>query len=254
MQIQITSLILGFALLVVSAPPIAAQIVKESANITAGKSTPDLSGVWKGPSGASDGYAFTKDTPPMQPWAAEKFRANKYPDTAPDSRGRADTDPVVVYCFPPGPGWLISYSANPFEIIQTPGRVIMYYQWDHWVRQIWMDGRGHPKDPDPTWMGHSIGKWEGETLVVDTVGLNDKTWLDKAGHVHTDALHLVERISRVDRSTLKVDVTIDDPKAYTKPWSGQRIFKLQPDLEITEQVACEDRLLHAARAPLVPAK
>jgi hypothetical protein len=233
---------------VVFSSVIFAQIEKKSEGVETQAKTPipDLSGVWLGP-GPKGGYAFTDGTPPMQPWAEENFKANKYPGTAPNSRGRAERDPALAYCFPPGPGWL-STIPIPFEIIQIPGRVIMYYQWDHWVRQIWMDGRGHPKDPDPTWMGHSIGSWDGDTLIVDTVGLNDKAWLDAAGHVRSDALRIVERLRRVDHATLVDEVTIDDPKAYTKPWTGQRIFTLRPDWEITEQVGCEDRLLHAAGA------
>ena len=93
-------------------------------------------------------------------------------------------------------------------------------------------------------MGHSIGKWDGDTLVVDTVGLNDKTWLDGLGHPHSDALHLVERIRRVDHATLQFDLTFDDPKAYTKPWMGKQVFKLRPGWEIPEHIICEDHLLN----------
>jgi hypothetical protein len=97
----------------------------------------------------------------------------------------------------------------------------------------------HKKDLAPTWMGDSIGRWEGDTLVVDTVGFNDRTWLDQVGHPHSDALHLVERIRRHDHDTLQIDFTFDDPKAYTQPWTGEKLFKLRLDWNISEYV-CED--------------
>ncbi len=191
----------------------------------------------------------------MTPWAAEKFNYNKnpYDDEDPSLRGSGDSnghgrnelDPNNN-CFPAGPTRIL-LAANPFEIVQNPNRVLLLYEWDHWTQQIWTDGRGHPKDLDPSWFGHSIGNWEGDTLVVDTVGLNDKTWLDAGGHVHSDALHLVERFRRVDHDTLVVDLTFDDPKAYTKPWTGQRVYKLQPTLELKEHVVCEDRFPNGPR-------
>ena len=103
-----------------------------------------------------------------------------------------------------------------------------------------MDGREHPKDLEQTYMGHSIGRYEGDTLVIDTIGFNDKTWLDPMGLPHSDALHVVERISRTDHDTLQVDYTLDDPKAYTKPWTAQRIFNLHPDWQIKEYVCAEN--------------
>ena len=127
------------------------------------------------------------------------------------------------------------------EIMQTPGRVVMLYEYDHFVREIYTDGRQHPKDLNSTWMGDSIGKWEGDTLVVDSVGFNDKTWLDNDGHPHTDELHVVERVHRTSHDTLTIDVTIDDPKAYTKPWGGHMIFELKPDWNLGEMV-CEDNI------------
>ena len=98
----------------------------------------------------------------------------------------------------------------------------MLFENNHWVRQIWMDGRAHPTDRAPNWMGHSIGKWDGDTLVVDLVGLNDLTWLDASGRPHSDALHVVERYRRIGHDTLEIELTFDDPKAYTKPWTGKQ--------------------------------
>jgi hypothetical protein len=121
------------------------------------------------------------------------------------------------------------------------GRVIMYFEYDHFVREIFTDGRTHPDDLDPSWMGHAIGHYEGDTLVVDTVGFNDKTWLDRIGHPHSDQLHLVERIHRVNHDTLQDDITIDDPKAYTKPWNAQLVFQLRADWDIGEFI-CEEMM------------
>jgi hypothetical protein len=115
----------------------------------------------------------------------------------------------------------------------------MFFEFNHFVRQIYTDGRDHDKNLAPLWMGDSIGKWDGDTLVVDTTNFNDKTWLDRGGHPHSEALHLTERIRRVDHDTLEVEFTIDDPKAYTKPWTGKQYFQLRPKWNIMELI-CED--------------
>jgi len=108
------------------------------------------------------------------------------------------------------------------------------------VRQVFLDGRKHPDDPSPTWLGHSIGRWERDTLVVDTIGFNDRGWLDNAGHPQTEKLHIVERYRRVDLGHLDVDITIDDPGAYTKPWKVHRILELAPHEEIQEYICNEN--------------
>ena len=105
----------------------------------------------------------------------------------------------------------------------------MYEDFDE-HRQIWTDGRDLPKDPDPSWYGYSVGKWDGDTLVVDTIGFNNKSWIDGNGHPHSDEMHVVERYRRVDHDTLELTMTIDDPKAYTKRWVSRspKTFKLAP--------------------------
>lgn len=120
---------------------------------------------------------------------------------------------------------------------------MMIFEYDHFVRYIYTDGRQHPADLTPTWMGDAIGHWDGETLVVDTIGYKPKTWLDRVGHPHSDALHLVERFRRTDHNTLVDDLTIEDPVAYTKPWTARRSFQLKPKWEIMEFV-CEDNFLN----------
>jgi len=208
---------------------------------------PDLSGVWNmetSPSTRYLSYAFTREEPPMTAWAEERFKAAK-----PSFGHRMVEDsndpvnPTIVNatgCFPPGVPRIYLHPF-PMESIQLKNRVILVFEFNHVIRQIYTDGRKHNTDLGPTWMGDSIGRWEEDTLVVDTIGFNDKTWLDRAGHPHSDALHVVERFRRVDQNTLQDDLTIEDPKAYTKPWSGHLVFRLKPDWKITEMV-CEDNV------------
>ncbi|MSO83669.1 MAG: hypothetical protein EXQ53_10300 [Acidobacteria bacterium] len=129
---------------------------------------------------------------------------------------------------------------TPFEIVHTRWQVIQLFEYNHFVRRIHTDGRPHPADLRDSgvyeWHGHSIGRWEGDTFVIDTIGFNDATWLDRLGHPHSDALHVVERIRRVDHDTLQYGVTIEDPKAYAGPWTGEMVFRLRPDWEIFEHV------------------
>ena len=125
------------------------------------------------------------------------------------------------------------------EIIQIPGRILLRYEFDHLLRDVWMDGREHPKDLEPTYMGHSTGRWDGDTLVVDTIGFNDKTWLDRIGHRHSENLHVVEKFRRLDHDTLRDDITVEDFKAFAKPWVTHVIFVLRPDWKILEY-SCAD--------------
>jgi hypothetical protein len=125
------------------------------------------------------------------------------------------------------------------QIVQAPGQVIMLFEYDHFVRRIYTDGRAHDMDQGPLWMGDSIGKWEGDTLVADTVSFNDKSLIDRVGHPHSDALHVVERVRRVDQNSLEIGLTVEDPKAFTKPWNTKLIFESKPDWKIMEQI-CED--------------
>jgi hypothetical protein len=203
--------------------------------------TPDLSGVWNRrgvPNERFFGYGFSAEELPMTPWGLEKFKANK-PSFGPHAV--IDTNDPTYDCNLPGiPRIYVHPTA--FEIIETPGRVIQYFEYDGFVRQIWTDGRPHMKIEDPherLWMGDSIGHWEGDTLVIDTTNFNDKTWLDRAGHPHSEDLHEMERIRRADPKTLSIDLTIEDPKAYTRPITAHMIYQLRSDWRIFEH-ACTD--------------
>jgi hypothetical protein len=128
----------------------------------------------------------------------------------------------------------------PNKFIQTPGVIVILQEGDGGVRQIFTDGRKHTEDPQPTWMGYSVGKWEGDSLVVDTVGFNDKGWLDGSGHPHSEALKIQERYRRRDFGHMDVQVTMDDPKMYTRPFSIRYTLDLVPDTDIGEYVCAEN--------------
>jgi hypothetical protein len=147
---------------------------------------------------------------------------------------------MVYKCSPPGLPY-IYLQLFPMQIVQTPSEVMELFEYDHTVRHIFLDRTQHPADVTPTYYGDSIGHWEGDTLVVDTVGLNGKMWLDRVGHPDSDQMHIGERIHRVDDKTLQVDLTFDDPKSYPKPWTATMRFRLQTTWRIMEDV-CEDNL------------
>jgi hypothetical protein len=199
----------------------------------------DLSGVWNVQSGVYEYASFNKEEPPMTPWGLAQFNAAK-PSQGPHGVKLTETNDRVYKCSPPGMPY-IYIQLFPMQIVQTPKEVIEYFEYDHTVRYIYTDGRKHPADLMPSYNGYSIGHWEGETLVVDTTGLNGKIWLDRVGHPESDQMHIVERIHRVDDKTLQVDLTFDDPKSYTKPWTARVLFQLHPDWDILEHV-CEDNL------------
>ena len=162
---------------------------------------------------------------PFQPWAKAKFEANHV----------LKQNELDLRCLPPGLP-RINLMSRPFEIVQTPERILFIYEGGaHVWRQVWMDGRPHPKDPNPDWLGDSIGHWEQNTLVVDSVGFNDRTWLDDAGHPHTEQLHVVERYRRPNFGTLDLEVTVEDPGAYTRPFTISGKFSLLVGKEIRER-------------------
>jgi hypothetical protein len=201
----------------------------------------DLSGVWLPPDpqvldrvvgfnrGAADG-GFAKEISRTS-WAEAKYSAAK-PGFGP-RRAPGGNDPVL-HCDPTG---MPRIMGGPFEIIQIPGRVMMLFETQHERREIWTDGRALPTDPDPTWYGYSVGKWEGDTFIVETIGFNDKSWIDGWGNPHSDAMRVQERYKRMDPDTLQLTMTLDDSKAYTKPLvSSPKIFKLSKKYELQESL------------------
>ena len=144
------------------------------------------------------------------------------------------------YCLPPGIPRMM-YTPYPAEILQLPDRVVFLYEGGaHVWRIVWMDGRQHPKDPNPTFLGDSIGHWEGDVLVIDVVGFNENTWLDNAGHPHGEKLHVIERYSRPNFNTLHYEATIEDPDFYTKPWTVPMNIKWHPGQVLMEYICQEN--------------
>jgi hypothetical protein len=144
------------------------------------------------------------------------------------------------YCLPANASPITR--AFPYKMVQTPTLIVMLHESDTpGVRQIFMDGRAHPRDPNPTWQGHSIGSWDGDTLVIDTVGFNDKFWFDFKGHPHTEQLHTIERYTRKDLGTLENKVTIIDPGDYSKPFTLTFTARLRPKEELMEYICQENQ-------------
>jgi hypothetical protein len=183
-------------------------------------------------------YTFTMEAPPMTPWAQALFNAAK-PSFGPNAAPLTETnDPIYHTCVPMGFPRIYLYPL-PMQIIQAPGEVILLFEYDSFRHQIYTDGRPHDTSLGPLWMGDSIGHWEGDTLVADTANFTDKTWLDRMGHPHSDALHVIERFRRIDHDHLVDDITIEDPKAYTKPWTARLPYVLKPKWTLAEAF-CED--------------
>ena len=172
---------------------------------------PDLSGAWE-PNAFQQNLniAYGGVVVPFQPWAEMVYQQRR------ETFGKDDPE---GHCMPPGVP-RSETTPYPFRIVQTRDRLFIIYEGGaHVCREVFLDGRAHDKDVEQTWLGDSVGRWEGDTLVIDVVGFNDKSWLDAAGHPHTDALHVVQRYRRIDLGHMEIQHTIDDPKAYTKPWT-----------------------------------
>lgn len=192
----------------------------------------DIQGVWE-PNGLKyliNIAADLKDSEvPFQPWALQEYQRRL------DTRGKDDPNNFCLPSIIPEKDAVTS----PFKIVEIPGEVIILYESRTIFRQIFTDGRPLPKDPQPTWQGYSVGKWDGDTFVVETIGFNGKGWLDTNGHPTSDALHVTERFKRKDFGRMDIQITIDDPKVYTKPWTVTENPHLLPDMELLEYI-CEE--------------
>jgi hypothetical protein len=194
----------------------------------------DLSGIWQ--TDLKYNFDLTADLKPgnvvMLPWGQALFQ---------ERQGNLGKDDPEGFCLPPG---VPRVNGVPFpqKIIQTPTAVVILYETRATFRQIFLDGHTLVADPQPTWMGYSKGRWDGDTLVVETTGFNGRTWLDDAGHPHSDQLKVTERIRRPTFGRMTVDITIDDPKAYAQPWTVTQEFQLVPDAELIEYACLENNL------------
>jgi hypothetical protein len=214
---------------------------------------PDLSGVWnrglvpgapppapantlgtnppRGPRPFQDLPSLFPDGLPLRPWAAELRKKR----LANNSKDHPD-----AHCLPLNPVQLHSHP-QARKIIQTPREVLILYEANDGIRQIFTDGRSLPNnDPDPWWYGYSIGHWEGDTLVAETTGFRDRGWIDEQGTPISSAARLTERFHRLNYGTLEIQITVDDPKTFTKPWSFTLQQRLMPDTELIEFVCLEN--------------
>jgi hypothetical protein len=222
---------------------------------------PDLSGNWLGsaptfsisdPTGKKTGTA--EDDTPYKPDTLAKLRSEK-PEAGPNATFDSD-DPRIKYCDPIGLPRIFMVP-NVFQFVQTPDTVYLIFEYSTLGLRVAMN-RPHPADPDPTWWGDSIGRYEGDTLVIDTVGFNDKTWLDHVGRPHSDELHLIERFRRIDHDHLQLDITIDDSVAYTKTWYGRKILTrtdrdfVDHDCSMSENEHFRKRMIDGILAPSKP--
>jgi hypothetical protein len=194
----------------------------------------DFSGVWESDHASTNGFRSMteeKATPPRTPQAQEVYLSRK---TARPHDGKKAVEPAfgndpIMMCNPKGLVRLFMYT-DPAEFIHTAkgDRILMTFQSQGSTRSIWMDGRALPLNPEPRWNGYSIGRWEGDTLVIDTIGFDDRAWLDQYGNVYRTDMRLEERWRRVGRDTLEAVYRIDDPASYTRPWvSTTKVWKRQ---------------------------
>jgi hypothetical protein len=221
----------------------------------ASNGTPELSGIWMAQSspipelisllpGGINGLGeftpskyfldiladFKRSEEPLLPAAAASLR---------ERSASVGHDAPITRCLPAGvpAGDLVP---TPFKLIQTPGEIVMLNELDNTFRQIFTDGRKQPDDPQPSWLGYSVGKWQGDRLVVETAGFNDQGWLDASGHTHSDALRVTERFHRRDFGHLEVELLLDDPKTFTRPVTVRFVEELLPDTDLIESLCSED--------------
>ena len=216
---------------------------------------PDLTGVWQGGSnrvgtweeanspaaGAEFGTGRgqvapgagplpPREPPPYQPWAAKKVL---------EFYNRRGIDDPEARCVPPGVPRITTIGLFPMEIVQTPQKMVVLYEVFSVFRVIPI-GAKHPEDLEPSYMGDSVGHWEGDTFVVDVTSFNDKTWLGPVGSFHSESLHVTERYTRVDYNTIRYDVTMEDPNVFTKPWTTHNTIMLRPGTRLREYECAEN--------------
>jgi hypothetical protein len=201
-----------------------AAVAKKPVPRTA-QGTPDFSGVYGGGGGGGRGAGAAAG--PVLKAGAEKYRIQRAPT---DTGATANCMPLI-----PPQSWGVPYQ---FQILQGASYVAIFHEYPGTFRIIPTDGTPHPTDPDPSWLGNSVGHWEGDTLVVDTIGFNEKTELQ--GFRHTESLHMVEKFRRADFDTIQYEATIEDPNVFEKPWTITRTFTLRPELKRIDEFICEN--------------
>ena len=218
---------------------------------------PDLTGVWQanssrrgtwedansggglgGPGGGVPAGApqAPRERAPYQPWAAKKVL---------ESFNRRGIDDPAAYCLPPGVPRVNSVGLFPMQIVQTPQAIVMMYEYLNAFRHIPINAK-HPDDLEPSFMGDSVGHWDGDTLVVDVTSFNDKTWLLATGTFHSEALHVTERYTRTDRDTIQYEATMQDPNVLTKPWVFRTTIMRRDGTRLREYI-CDENNVDRAR-------
>lgn len=220
-----------------------AALVLTAAGAAAQAKPPDLSGIWQK---AGGGPGLIQGEPPMTAWGKEKFDAAK-PIHGPRTVSPEESTAAEMKCLPMGvPG--VYFRPRTFEFVQLPARTVMLFEVDHLWRVVHMDGRKFPDPPLHTWMGYAVGRYEGDALVIETTQFigweeNAHRWVDRLGHPFSDQLKVTERFRRTSPTTLVNEITIDDPVAYTRPWTATMNYRLmEPGFEIGEFV-CNELML-----------
>jgi hypothetical protein len=212
---------------------------------------PDLSGVWQGVGALGGGQTAAADWPAGAPVAGFRDVAQNIKEGLPlkpegaallkERRDNNSKDNPEAHCLPMGIMQFHTQGA-PRKVIQTPGMLVILYEASSGLRQIFTDGRSLPNnDPQPWWYGYSVGKWEGDTLVVETTGLRDGGWLDIIGTPLTDAAKVTERFRRISYGRMTIDITIEDSKVYTRPWTVRVNQRIMPDQELIEFICLENQ-------------
>ena len=193
---------------------------------------PVLAGLWKPSPGLVGDVARNLEpgSVPFQPWAETLYKERRANNSREDP-----TASCIVGGVPRS-----DFVGYPFKILQVPGMVVILYEAVHSYRQIFTDGRELPRDPNPAWFGYSVGRWDGDEFVVQTAGFNDNVWLDNAGKPATEHLRVTERFVRKDFGNMDIRITIDDPKAYTRPWTVTQPLAYQADTELLEYICNEN--------------
>jgi len=214
---------------------------------------PDLSGVWQSQRSPLSEFAKVLPDEILQLQVDLTFASTHYasvfwgvkpedepltPEAVAVLKQRGNSSVPPTQCLPISlPGILLVYA---FKIVQTPQEIVVLPEHPDPARQIYLDGRSLPSNPDPTWNGLSVGNWQGDTLVVDTIGLNDKGWLDGTGHPRSEQMHIAERYRRRDFGHIDLEIKFEDPKYYTRPFSFKTVLNLVPDSDVLEYVCAEN--------------
>lgn len=201
----------------------------------------DLTGVWTriSPEGKYRSIATWTELPPkLTDWGQEKFDLSKNSNAGGFALGETN-DPVLTRCYPPGVP-RVYFHPYPFEVVYTAREMIMLYEYDHTIRRVYIDGRPNPEDPVALWLGNSVGTWEDDTtFVVTTVGIDERTWLDRSGFQHSDQLRVTEVFRRIDNLNLEIDITMEDPVALAEPWVAETLYyRLAPASWELSEISC----------------